>query len=100
VKTASVTTKPLRTPEGATSLAMLAGGGGLGLLLLRRRRKYPRLWLLQMGLVAAIVFPSAMIGCGHGGSATTTTSTGTSQITVTATAGSTVHTATYSLTVQ
>jgi hypothetical protein len=100
VKAASLGTKPLRTPGGATSLAMLAGGGSLGLLLLRRRRKDPRLWLLQMGLVAAFVFTSAMIGCGHGASATTTTPTGTSQITVTATAGSTVHTATYSLTVQ
>ncbi len=100
VKTASVTTKPLRTPEGATSLAMLAGGGSLGLLLLRRRRRDPRLWLLHMGLVAAFVFTSTIIGCGHGASATTTTPTGTSQITVTTTAGSTVHTATYSLTVQ
>jgi hypothetical protein len=100
VKAASVTMKPLRTPEGATSLALLAGGGSLGLLLLRRRRKDPRLWLLQMGLVAAFVFTSAMIGCGPGASATTKTPAGTSQITVTATAGSTVHTATYSLTVQ
>jgi hypothetical protein len=100
VKTASLSTKPLRTPGGATSLAMLAGGGSLGLLLLRRRRKDPRLWLLQMGLVAAFVFTFAMIGCGHGASATTTTPAGTSQITVTATAGSTVHMATYSLTVQ
>ena len=100
VKAASLGTKPLRTPGGGTSLAMLAGGGSLGLLLLRRRRKAPRLWLLQMGLVAAFVFTSAMIGCGHGASATTTTPMGTSQITVTATAGSTVHTATYSLTVQ
>jgi hypothetical protein len=100
VKAASLGTKPLRTPGGGTSLAMLAGAGSLGLLLLRRRRKAPRLWLLQMGLVAAFVFTSAMIGCGHGASATTTTPMGTSQITVTATAGSTVHTATYSLTVQ
>jgi len=100
VKTASLSTKPLRTPGGATSLAMLAGGGSLGLLLLRRRRKDRRLWLLQMSLVAAFVFTSAMIGCGHGASATTTTPAGTSQITITATAGSTVHTATYSLTVQ
>jgi Bacterial Ig-like domain (group 3) len=100
VTAASVTTKPLRTPGGVTSLAMLAGGGSLGLLLLRRRRKDPRLWLLQMGLVAAFVFTSAMIGCGRGASATTKTPTGTSQITVTATAGSMVHTATYSLTVQ
>jgi Bacterial Ig-like domain (group 3)/FG-GAP-like repeat len=100
VKTASLSTKPLRTPGGGTSLAMLAGGGSLGLLLLRRRRKDPRLWLLQMGLVAAFVFTSAMIGCGHGASATTTTPKGTSQITVTATAGSTTHSATYSLTVQ
>ncbi len=100
VKTASLSTKPLRTPGGATSLAMLAGGGSLGLLLLRRRRKDRRLWLLQMSLVAAFVFTSAMIGCGHGASATTTTPAGTSQITITATAGSTVHTAKYSLTVQ
>ncbi len=99
VKAAALSMKPLRTPGGVTSLAMLAGGS-LGLLLLRRRRKDPRLWLLQMGLVAAFVFTSAVIGCGHGASATTTTPTGTSQITVTATAGSTVHTATYSLTVQ
>lgn len=100
VKSASLGTKPFRTPGGATSLAMLAGGGSLGLLLLRRRRKAPRLWLLQMGLVAAFLFTSATIGCGHGASATTTTPTGTSQITVTATAGSTVHSASYSLTVQ
>jgi Bacterial Ig-like domain (group 3)/FG-GAP-like repeat len=100
VKTASLSTKPLRTPGGATSLAMLAGGGSLVLLLLRRRRKDPRLWLLQMGLVAAFVFASAMIGCGNSASATNKTPTGTSQITVTATAGSMVHTATYSLTVQ
>jgi hypothetical protein len=99
VKAAALSTKPLRTPGGVTSLAMLAGGS-LGLLLLRRRRKDPRLWLLQMGLVAAFVFTSAMLGCGHGASATTTTPAGPSQITVTATAGSTVHTATYSLTVQ
>jgi hypothetical protein len=100
VKAASVTTKPLCTPGGATSLAMLAGGGSLGLLLLRRRRKDPRLWLVQMGLVAAFVFTSAMIGCGHGASATTTTPTGTSQITITGTAGATTHSATYSLTIQ
>ena len=100
VKAASLSTKPLSTPGGVTSLAMLAGGGSLGLLLLRRRRKDPRLWLLQIGLVSAFVFTSAMIGCGHGASATTTTPAGTSQITITATAGSTVHTATYSLTVQ
>jgi len=98
VKTASLSTKPLRTPGGATSLAMLAGGGSLGLLLLRRRRKYPRLWLLQMGLVAAFVFTSVMIGCGHGASATTPT--GTSQITITGTSGATTHSATYSLTIR
>jgi hypothetical protein len=100
VKAASVTTKLLRTPEGATSLAMLAGGGSLVLLLLRRRRKDPRLWLLQIVLVTAFVFTSAPIGCGHGVSATTTTPMGTSQITITGTAGSTTHSATYSLTVQ
>ena len=100
VKAASVTTKPLHTPEGAASLAMLAGGGSLVLLLLRRRRKDPGLWLLQIVLVTAFVFTSALIGCGHGASATTTTPMGTSQITITGTAGSTTHSATYSLTVQ
>jgi len=100
VKAASLSTKPLSTQGGLTSLAMLAGGGSLGFLLLRRRRKDPRLWLLQIGLLAAFVFTSAMIGCGHSASATTTTPAGTSQVTITATAGSTVHTATYSLTVQ
>jgi Bacterial Ig-like domain (group 3)/FG-GAP-like repeat len=99
VKAASLRRKPLRTPEGATSLGMLAGGGSLVLLLLRRRRIDPRLWRLRMGLAAAFLLTSVAIGCGHGNSGTTTP-TGTSQILVTATAGSTVHTTTYNLTVQ
>jgi hypothetical protein len=100
VKAASLSIKPLRTPDGGTSMAMLAGGASLALLLLRRRRKDAKLWLVPIGLVAAFMSTSAMVGCGHSASATTTTPTGTSQITVTATAGSTVHTVTYSLTVQ
>jgi hypothetical protein len=96
VTAASLSTKLLRTPEGAPSLGMLAGGGSLVLLLLRRRR----LRRLQMSLAAAFLLTFAAIGCSHGNSMTTTTPTGTSQTTVTATAGSTVHTATYGLTVQ
>jgi hypothetical protein len=98
VRTAAVDATPLHRRGETTSLAMLAGGASLGLLLLRRRRKGLGLpWL--MGLAIALLLSSAAIGCGHVAT-TSKTPAGTSQITVTATAGSTVHTAIYTLTVQ
>ena len=100
VKAAFLRIKPLHSPGAPTSLAMLAGGGSLGLLLLRRRRKGVVRWLLPVALIATSLSTVAVIGCGHGSSAAARTPTGTSQVTVTAAAGSTVHTATYSLTVQ
>ena len=81
-----------------TALAFLGGGALLGFTLLRRRRAG---WYIQLGL--ALLFASAVIGCGgsssHSGGGHGTPS-GTYTITVTATSGSTTQTATYSLTVQ
>jgi len=102
VTTASLGMKPLHTKEDSTSLAMLAGAAGLALLLLRRRRYDSSLRRLSIGLVVAFLLTYTAIGCGHVGPTVKAIKTppGTSQITVTATAGSTIHTATYTLTVQ
>ena len=89
--------EPGRGP--ATALAFLGGGGFLGLTLWRRR-KNKGLWYAQLGLALMILTASTIIGCGSSGSMSTTTPKGTYQISVTATAGSTTHSAPYSLIVQ
>ncbi len=85
------------TSGGAVTLASLEGAGLLGLLLFRSRRRNPRWRHLQLGLILALAGVCAAIGCGSSGP---TTPQGTSAITVTGTAGSTSHSAAYSLTVQ
>jgi len=88
---------PGQTSGGVVTLASLEGAGLLGFLLLSSRRKNKRWWSLQLGLILALVATSAVTGCGRSGA---TTPKGTSQITITGTGGSTMHSATYSLTVQ
>jgi hypothetical protein len=89
---------PGQTSGGVAALASIGSGGLLGFILLRSRRKNKSWWYLQLGLISALLATSAVMGCGS--SRATTTPKGTSQITITGTAGSTTHSATYSLTVQ
>ena len=83
-----------RAPDGV----LLAG---IGLLpLLGRRRRTAARWLRGGMIVALALGAGALLqSCGGGGAGSTATPTGTYTITVTATAGSTVHSATYALTV-
>jgi hypothetical protein len=86
---------PSRGSGGTTTLAFLGGGGLLGLTLLRRHKK--KLWYAQLSLALMILTASMVVGCGGSSS---TTPTGTYQVNITGTAGSTVHSITYSLSVQ
>jgi hypothetical protein len=88
---------PGQSSGGAVTLASLEGAALLGLLLLRGRRRNTRWRHLQLGLILAVAGVCTAIGCGSSGP---TTPQGTSAITVTGTAGSTSHSAPYSLTVQ
>jgi hypothetical protein len=104
VKTA--TAFPFHMPGSPTnpgffaSLALLCSGSTLGLAVLRRSHKLRSRAVLQavclLGLSGSVI--SAFTGCGGGSG--NKTPTGTYTITINATAGSTTHSATYSLTIQ
>jgi hypothetical protein len=88
---------PGQSSGGTVTLASLEVAALLGLLLLRARRGTTRWRQLQLGLILALAGACTVMGCG---SSRPTTPQGTSAITVTGTAGSTSHSAAYSLTVQ
>jgi hypothetical protein len=85
--------------SGTTSLALFGTGGVLGISLLRRRIR-GILWYVQLGLVVMILAMGASAGCGSSGGSGSKTPTGNYQVAITGTAGTTTHSATYSLTVQ
>jgi len=84
----------VRHDRSGVSLAFL-GFGIFGLSFLRGRRRLPQL----LAVLCLLFVGFGLSGCG-GSSPSTTTPSGTYPVTVTATSGSTIHSATFNLTVQ
>jgi hypothetical protein len=90
--------EPNPTSSGKVMLALL---GGAALFVLGSFRKRRRLFA-SLFLVLALLGCSALVSCGGGGTQTSTSKTlaGTYSLTVTGTAGSTTHSADFTLNVQ